>query len=118
MRYNFNELAYRSHQASVEAGWWPDDVRNNPLVFPAKLCLAHSELDEALEGFRKDKMDDHLPHRKAVEVELADAIIRIADLCEFLNLDVASAIEEKMAYNKERADHKPEARAATNGKKF
>lgn len=118
MRYNFNELAYQTHTASKEAGWWPQADIDNPYIVPLKMALIHSEVSEALEGFRKNLMDDKLPHRSAVEVELADAVIRIADLAEFLGLDVAGAIDEKMEVNRNRADHKPEARAAKNGKKF
>ena len=44
------------------------------------LCLIHSEISEAMEGARKDLMDTHLTHRSMMEVELADAIIRILRL--------------------------------------
>jgi NTP pyrophosphatase (non-canonical NTP hydrolase) len=82
------------------------------------LCLIHSEISEAMEGHRKNLMDSHIPHRSMLEVELADAVIRIADLAGALGLDLGAAIAEKMAYNATRADHKPEARAATNGKAY
>ena len=36
--------------------------------------LIVSEIAEAMEGERKDLMDDKLPHRKMAEVELADAL--------------------------------------------
>lgn len=117
------------HAASYDAGWWHyngqdlrDEVRARTrfgLALTAeKLDLCHSELSEALEGVRKNKMDDHLPHRLSVEVELADAVIRIADLAGALGLDLGGAIREKMAYNAQRADHTPEARAAAGGKAF
>lgn len=102
---------------SKNAGWHREDS-SNPLAFATKIALIHSEVSEALEGFRKNLMDDHLKDRKAVEVELADAVIRIMDLAGALNLDLGGAIVEKLAYNQVRADHKPEARAETNGKKF
>src|SRR5690606_39556838 len=51
-------------------------------------------------------MDTHLPDRRAIEVELADALIRIGDLAGMLDLDLASAVIEKMEYNAIRADHK------------
>lgn len=105
------------HSLSLKAGWHKTPV-SNPETFATKVALMHSELSEALEGFRKDKMDDHLPHRKAVEVELADALIRILDTAGALNLDIAGAVMEKLVYNMQRADHKIENREAAGGKKF
>ena len=46
-----------------------------------EMCmLIVSELSEAMEGHRKDQMDDKLPHRKMVEVELVDCLIRLLDM--------------------------------------
>ena len=63
-------------------------------------------------------MDDHLPHRLMIEVELADAVIRIADLAGALGIDLGGAVQEKLQYNAQRADHKPEARSARGGKAY
>jgi hypothetical protein len=52
-----------------------------------------------------------------IEVELADAVIRIADLAGALGLDLAGALIDKLAYNAKRPDHKVENRKAENGKK-
>lgn len=108
------------HQASVDAGWYTNLETGEPLVrnVPEMIALIHSELSEALEGVRKDKMDDHLTHRKSVEVELADALIRIFDLAGYLDLDLAGAVVEKLDYNAKRPDHKIENRVKSNGKKF
>lgn len=98
---------------NVQAGW-----HDKPREVGTLISLIHSELSECLEGFRKDVMDDHLPHRKMAEVELADAIIRIFDLGGRYNFDLGGAISEKMDYNSRREDHKRENRSQPGGKKF
>jgi NTP pyrophosphatase (non-canonical NTP hydrolase) len=123
-----NALTRVCHGAAERSGWWRDaetghDVRNWPSKFfllwvSTKLALIHSEVSEGLEGHRKDKMDDHLPHRKMLEVELADAVIRIFDLAGGLGFDMGATIAEKLAYNAQRADHKPENRAKAGGKAY
>jgi len=85
---------------------------------PEKLMLIVSEVAEAMEGHRKNLNDDKLPHRKMLEVELADAVIRIFDLAGGVGLDVASALAEKLNFNAQRADHKPENRRAEGGKAY
>ena len=110
------------HKASSDAGWWTDGDGNhlslNPMCFATKLALVHSELSEALEADRKDLMDDKLPHLHGRATELADAVIRIFDLAGAYNIELGEAIEQKMAFNKVRPDHKKEAREAAGGKKY
>ena len=113
-----NLIVESCHAASVKSGWWNGiDVRAKHVI-PAKLCLIHSEISEAMEGDRKCLMDDHLPHRKMFEVELADAAIRIFDLAGACGLDLGGAIEEKLAYNQKQIDHTIEKRNADGGKKY
>ena len=104
-----------AHGDAKKSGWWNNTINKN---VPTKLCLVHSEVSEAMEGYRKNLMDDKLPDRKAVEVELADAVIRIADLAQYLELGLGGAIVAKLEYNRKREDHKPGNRAGVNGKKF
>jgi NTP pyrophosphatase (non-canonical NTP hydrolase) len=111
-----NEACKSIHRSNVDAGWW--DAKDNPLVVPTKMALIHSEVSEAMEGHRKGLMDDHLPHRTMLACELADIFIRVADLAGFLGIDLGTVIAEKAAYNKARADHKPENRAKKGGKKY
>jgi hypothetical protein len=113
-----NELARQVH--IVNDKWWRNIETNEPIQrnVGELLALVHSEISEALEGHRKNLMDDKLPHRKMFEVELADAIIRIFDIAAGLNLDLGGAYVEKMTFNAQREDHKHEARLAANGKKY
>jgi len=113
-----NALAAHLHSKSASAGWWNDIDPSDPYVAATKLMLIVSEISEAMEGIRKDLIDDKLPHRKMGEVELADALIRICDLASALGYDLGGAVVEKVAYNDNRADHKLEARAAAGGKRF
>lgn len=118
-----DQLQAICHRRALDAGWWDEYFTNNPEfhkkhMVGAKIALIHSEVSEALEGYRKGTKDDHLPNRRSVEVEFADTIIRILDLAGLLELDLAGAIAEKLAYNAQRHDHTREARAAEGGKSF
>lgn len=125
---SISELTQLIHQGNVKAGWWTNLETGETLTskqgespkrnIPEMLCLIHSEVSEAMEGFRKNLMDDKLPHRPMLEVELADAVIRILDMCGGLGLDLEGAIFEKLSYNSTREDHKIENRLTENGKKF
>lgn len=121
-------LQNQCHGLAYACGWWHDlgsgaDLTTGPGE-PTKrnvgelLCLVHSEISEAMEGHRKGLADDKLPHRPMLEVEMADAVIRLFDMAGGMGLDLPGAIAEKLAYNASRADHKPENRRADGGKKF
>lgn len=73
---NFNKLAKEIYAQNKAVGWWdnPDRCKLEALQ------LVSTEIAEATEAERKDLMDDHLPHRKGGEVELADALIRVLDM--------------------------------------
>lgn len=112
-----NQLARICFGASNAAGWWDGQDKESIWTIGTKLILVVTEIGEAFEGARKGLMDDHLPHRTMLEVELADVVIRVADLAGALGLDLGGAIAEKLAYNAQRADHKKEAREGAFGKK-
>lgn len=176
---DLNKKAIEIFEQNKTVGWW-DDV--NWCIYE-KLQLVSTEIAEATEGERKNLMDDHLPHRKMGEVEMADALIRLLDLggrcgwevkgqnqnyywlgpnstaghhlgcnvaiCELAkgvqdnfhpdqlnklyseavntiigvcwacgHAGIFAAMDEKLEYNKTRADHKRENRETEHGKRF
>lgn len=106
------------HGLAAQSGWWSKPDSRAPMMTPVRLMLMVSELGEAMEAHRKSRMDDHLPHRRGLEVELADLVIRAFDMAGGEGLDLAGAIVEKLAYNARRLDHRPEERAKEGGKQY
>lgn len=122
-------LCQRIFKNNFAVGWWTEEdlthlerplgdkfSKQGALIISSKIALCHSELSEGLEGMRKNLMDDHLPHRPQLDVELADTVIRVFDLAGALGIDLGGVIQEKLEYNAQRADHKLENRAKTGGK--
>lgn len=116
----FVHIQTACHAAAVASGWW-----QNPLAPECAadrnvgnlLMLIVTELAEAMEGHRKNLKDDKLPDRDMLEVELADAVIRIFDLAGACGYDLEGIILRKLAYNLKREDHTLEHRAGENGKR-
>lgn len=113
-----NKLSKDVHKANEK--WWVNPHTGEKIErnIGELLMLTVSELAEALEGHRKNLMDDKLPHRKMIEVELADTLIRILDMAGGLSYDLGGAYVEKMAYNAQREDHKLESRIKPGGKAY
>lgn len=88
---NLNDYATRIYEQNKAVGWWDDPDR---CLFEC-LQLISTEVAEATEGERKDLMDDHLPHRKMGEVELADALIRTLDLGGRLGLQYEPSLTSR-----------------------
>jgi len=93
--YKLQDIIY---QINVQKGFW-DEERSDAEA----IALMHSELSEALESARKGwAKDDKIPEYTGVEAELADTIIRIMDFAGRHDLDIASALFDKLEYNIER----------------
>lgn len=89
-----------SYKTAMEKGWW-----DQPRTIPELIALMHSELSEALEDYRTQEMLAVIdPSGKPIglPVELADVIIRIADMCGYFNIPLEKALEMKLKYNTTR----------------
>lgn len=80
-----DRLAVDIHADNVAAGWWSslnEGVREDLLETRNRgemLMLAVTELDEAIDAHDQGIADDKLPHRRGLDVELADCAIRLFD---------------------------------------
>lgn len=114
MEKTLNEIARKIHAINKDKGFW-DNERN----VGEMLMLVVTELAEALEAHRKGRMvDGDLIKRFSVEEcnnayftayikdkfedEIADAFIRLFDLCGGLGIDIDTHIRLKVEYNKSR----------------
>ena len=97
-----SELCKMAHAQAAKSGFWEGGEKRN---VGELIALIHSELSEALEALRAGDQrcsKTGLKDYHEVEIELADAVIRIADLCGGYGWNLGGAIEAKMEYNKGR----------------
>ena len=105
-----NESAHQIYKNNVEKGFW-DKERN----VGEMLMLVVSELGEAMEAHRKGKfatMDNWVAYNESgdfkstidgtFESEIADAFIRLMDLCGGLDINIEEHINQKVQYNLSR----------------
>lgn len=91
------------HELAKAKGWWPETQDKLPSVTRA-LLMIHAEVSETVECFREldPQMSEKTPEFLQYEEELADVIIRVLDLGEYLECDLLGAVKAKHEYNKSR----------------
>lgn len=100
------DLVAEAHRNAKDKGFW--EVQR---AFGELLMLVVSEASEALEDYRHGLPYDQMhyttgtngqPKPCGIPSELADIVIRVADICGGLGIDLEAAVEEKLAYNRTR----------------
>lgn len=123
------EVMDQCYKTALDKGWWEDHNHTNPdntdKIVAQKVLLIISEVTEAFEHLRyghdledvflddgktQGMIEPTSPYEPGVggkpdgfAVELADAIVRIFDLCGRMNLPILEALAIKMAYNETRS---------------
>lgn len=124
-------LVDTAHATAVGKGWWSkeeadinkiveqyglsDDVRTElrkrfgTRSFVECLGLVDSEVAEAIEDYRVNGLDpekflylDENGKPCGIASELADVLIRVADLCGMHDIPLAEGVEAKLTYNASR----------------
>ena len=102
---NISDLCHGAHEVALEKGWY-----DPPKSFGEMILMCHTELSEAIQEYRiygdlnsihtVGGLAGNVPH--GVPIELADLVIRVADLCQNYGIDLEDAIAKKIEYNKTR----------------
>ena len=111
-------VVFFTHKLAATGGWWDGVNKDDPLLQAVKVGLIAGEAHEAIEAIRKDSQDDHLPEYRGVDTELADVLIRTGDFAGAYDVGLGHIVVAKLKYNAKRADHQPENRKKSGGKRF
>lgn len=99
---NISELIEAAHEHAVAKGFWEGGEREK-LSIHALIIREISEATEAVcHGLPDCAIDVETGKPEGELVELADAVIRIADYCGRMDWDLEDAIKAKMEYNATR----------------
>lgn len=93
-------------QVNTASGWTPVTLADWPEMemethdyrrykIPAYLTLLHTEIDEAMQEFRKRDF-------KKFEEEMADIFIRLVGMCRSMNVQLEQRVCEKIKFNSTR----------------
>lgn len=88
------DLTESAYNTAREHGWY-----DSPLTFGDEVALCHSELSEALQEYREGGFS---ARKEKITEELSDTVIRIFSMSGIHQLDIETAILNKMEKNKER----------------
>ena len=101
-------LQRAAHEAARAKGWHERPCRTIDYVYDvdrvaALLVMIHSEVSEATEALRdldiRMRIVDGKP--EGLVVELADVVIRVADLCGALGVSLSDAVDAKLERSEE-----------------
>lgn len=112
-----NELSKEIHKNAENKGFWESEN------IAEKMMLVVTEIAEAVEAHRSNNfcslnegeyrelsysnidyfcVDFEIYVKDTFQDEIADTIIRLLDICGFMNINIEKHIEMKMLYNKSR----------------
>lgn len=94
------DIVTKCHKDAIDLGWYDKDKTKSDIE---TLMMAVTELSEVVEELRKPEAREYYigdnDKPEGYGVEIADAIIRLLDLCAFKGIDIEKLILEKLEYN-------------------